>query len=258
MKQKAMYHLVFTAAVAAMVVAGMPLYASETDGKIESSFKQTYAFKTILKDDAVRIDVKEGVVTLNGQVGEASHKYLAQEAVAGLPGVQKVDNRLVVKLEGTEKSDSWIKAKVRSVLALHRNVSGSNTQVDIKDGVVTLRGVATSEAQKELATEYANDIEDVKEVKNEMTMEKAPEPTKQTVIEKMDDISITAQIKTALWIHRSTSATKTKVETKNGEVTLSGAAKNVAEKTLVTKLVNDIHGVTSVKNEMTIEAEKSK
>jgi len=36
-------------------------------------------------------------------------------------------------------------------------------------------------------------------------------------------------------------------------VTLRGKAKNAAEKDLVTKLVNDINGVKSVNNRMTIE-----
>ena len=53
--------------------------------------------------------------------------------------------------------------------------------------------------------------------------------------------------------HRSTSALHTKVSTADGVVTLSGVAKNAAEKTLVTKLATDINGVTSVINNMTLE-----
>jgi osmotically-inducible protein OsmY len=71
-------------------------------------------------------------------------------------------------------------------------------------------------------------------------------------MEKIDDASITAQVKVALLFHRSTSALNTKVETKNGVVTLSGKAGNEAEKSLTTKIVNDIKGVKSVKNRMTI------
>ena len=52
--------------------------------------------------------------------------------------------------------------------------------------------------------------------------------------------------------HHSTSALKTSVETTDGVVTLSGIAKNEAEKSLVTKLVTDINGVNSVINNMTI------
>ena len=93
----------------------------------------------------------------------------------------------------------------------------------------------------------------MKEVKNEMTVAAAPETAERTAGEKMDDASITAQVKTALSIRRSTSSIRTKVETRDGVVTLIGLVKNRDEKSLVTKLVTDIQGVTSVKNQMTIE-----
>jgi osmotically-inducible protein OsmY len=107
-------------------------------------------------------------------------------------------------------------------------------------------------AQKELTTEYAKDVEGVKEVNNEMTIAKTPVAPVETIGEEIDDASITAQVKSSLMSHRSTSALKTKVETTDGVVTLSGIAKNAAEKSLVTKLVTDINGVSSVINNMTI------
>ena len=55
--------------------------------------------------------------------------------------------------------------KVKSALLFHRNVSATATEVELKDGIVTLKGEATSEAQKELTTEYAKDVDDVKSVK---------------------------------------------------------------------------------------------
>jgi hyperosmotically inducible periplasmic protein len=58
--------------------------------------------------------------------------------------------------------------------------------------------------------------------------------------------------------HHSTSALKTKVETTDGVVTLSGIAKNAAEKSLVTKLVTDVNGVSSVVNNMTIDTTLTK
>jgi osmotically-inducible protein OsmY len=72
-------------------------------------------------------------------------------------------------------------------------------------------------------------------------------------MESIDDASITALVKMTLLYHRSTSALRTKVETTEGAVTLYGKAKNAAEKELVTKLVNDINGVKSINNRMTIE-----
>ena len=128
----------------------------------------------------------------------------------------------------------------------------AKTQVKAKDGIVTLRGEAASQAQKELTTEYARDVEGVKDVKNEMTVAETAKKTP-TTGEKIDDASITAQVKMTLLFHRSTSAFNTTVDTKHGVVTLTGKAKNAAEKDLVTKLVTDINGVKSVKNKMTIE-----
>jgi len=245
-------HTLALIAAGTMLVSRAPLRAAETDRRIESAFNQSYAYQTYLKNDAIKTVSQNGVVTLTGQVDEASHKDLAQETVANLPGVHRVDNRLRVKLEGTEKSDAWIRAKVRSVLALHRTVSGSRTEVDIKDGVITLRGLATSEAQKELASEYAEDVQGVLRVTNVMVVAKAPSRPDKPVGATIDDASITAQVKVALQSHRSTSALRTKVETTDGVVTVSGLAANAAEKALVSKLATDISGVKRVVNHMTI------
>jgi osmotically-inducible protein OsmY len=191
-------------------------------------------------------------VSLTGTVSEESHKSLAQETVADIPGVKSVNNMLEVKGESpAEMSDAWITAKVKTIFLFHRNVSAM-TEVDTKAGIVTLQGKAANEAQKDLTTEYAKDVEGVKGVNNEMTVGKIAKK-KQTVGQKIDDASITAQVKMTLLYHRSTSALNTSVKTKRGVVTLSGKAKSGAEMDLATKFANDVNGVKSVNNRMTIE-----
>lgn len=242
-------------AASALLLASSPLRASETDDRIESSAKQSYVFKHYLADDAIKTESKNGAVTLTGTVAEESHIGLARDTVEGLPGVKSVDNRLVVKGGApAEPSDSWVGLKVKSTLLFHRNVRATKTDVNVKDGIVILSGEASSMAQKELTTEYAKDVKGVKEVKNEMTVVKITAKPEETAGEKIDDASITAQVKMSLLSHHSTSALKTKVQTTDGVVTLRGLAKNEAEKALVTKLVTDINGVSSVVNNMTIEA----
>ena len=172
-----------------------------------------------------------------------------------MPGVKSVDNQLKVKRESpAEHSDGWVGMKVKSALLFHRNVRATKTDVNVENGIVTLSGEANNLAQKELTTEYAQDVEGVKGVKNQMTVAKTPVKPDETIGEKIDDASITAQVKSSLLSHRSTSAVKTKVETTDGVVTVSGIARNAAEKSLVTKIVTDIEGVTSVINNMTIGA----
>jgi osmotically-inducible protein OsmY len=251
---KTIYSVALMAAVLALLTIAVPAYATKTDDRIESSAKKSYVFKTYLKDDDIKIESKNGAVTLTGTVSEEHHKSLAQDTVAGLPGVKSVDNKLEVKGERpAENSDAWLMTKVKTTLLFHRSVSGFKTEVNVKDGIVTLQGEATSQAQKDLATEYAKDVDGVKDVKNEMTVSKTSKKTHQTTGDKIDDASITGQVKTALLFHRSTSALHTTVVTKRGAVTVDGKARNEAEKDLVTKLVNDVKGVKSVKNRMTIE-----
>lgn len=258
MKRNVLYCLVFAAVATAVFVTGAPVYAaSVSDEKIESSFKNTYVYKKYLKDDAVKIEAKNGDVTLTGTVDGEPHKVLAQETAASITGVSRVNNQLATKAEvATENADMWIGRKLKLSLLFHRNVNASNTTIEVKHGIVTLTGEASSMAQKDLTAEYAKDIEGVKGVRNRMKMAASPEVTERTAEEKMDDASITAQVKTALWTHRSTSPMKIKAETRNGEVTMTGIAKNSAEKSMVTKLITDIRGVTSVNNRMTVEETK--
>ena len=237
-------------AVVALLIVSVPVHASKMDSSIESSAKKTYVFKTYLKDDDIKIQSKDGAVTLTGNVSEESLKTLAQDTVTGLPGVKSVDNKLEVKGERpADNSDAWLITKVKTTLLFHSSVSGFKTEVNSKDGIVTLQGKATSQAQKDLTTEYAKDVEGVKGVNN---VAKTSKKT-QTAGGKIDDASITALVKMTLLSHRSTSALNTSVTTKKGVVTLTGKAKNAAEKELAAKYANDVNGVKSVKNLMTIE-----
>ena len=248
-------HLFGLTVALATAMTSVPLFAAHNDDdRIVSAAKQSYVYRTYLKDDRIKIESKDGCVLLKGAVSSPSHKTLAEDTVESLPGVKSVDNRLEVKPKPVNaKPDNWIEFKVRSALLFHRSVSGTKTTVSAKDGIVTLKGVASSEAQKELAEEYAKDIEGVKGVKNEMEVSSAAEPPTRTLGEVVDDASITAQVKSALVTHRSTSALKTRVSTRDGVVTLAGAAENQAEKDLVTKLTADIHGVKNVVNNMEVK-----
>ncbi len=253
MKMKAMYSVALMVAAVVLLVTSLPVHAATMDDQIQAAAEKSYVFKTYLKDDDIKIQSKDGAVSLTGTVSEESHKSLAQETVAGLPGVKSVDNRLEVKSGNpAEKSDAWLSSKVKTTLLLHQNV-GAVTEVSTKDGIVTLKGDATSQAQKDLTTEYARDVEGVKDVKNEMTVSNTGENTPRSIVEWIDDASITAQVNMALLFHRSTSYLHTTVTTKRGVVTVGGKAKNRAEIDLVSKLVNDIKGVKSVNNQMTVE-----
>src|SRR3989338_2235072 len=249
---KVNYLQTLTVVAVAFLAAGMPARASEIDDKTESSARNSYVFNTYLKGDEVKVESKEGVVTLSGTVNQESHKALAEETVANLPGVQSVDNRLELKGEHpAENSNEWTALKVKTVLLFHRNVNTVKTEVYVEEGVVTLRGEAASEAQRELITGYVKDVSGIEGVKNEMTVAAIPQAPEPTVPENIDDASITAQVRVALKFHHSIIVHDTKVQTTDGLVTLGGNVKDDTEKNLLTQLVGDIYGVRGVTNNMT-------
>ena len=261
------YLSVLTASLLSLFFIGTPLFASQTDDQIELSARQSYVFKTFLKGDDIKVQSKDGVVTLTGSVYTESYKSLAWETVVNLPDVISVDNKLVVKGEvPAEDSDVWLITNVKTTLLFHRNVNATEIEILAKDGTVTLRGEVAGVAQKDLATEYAWDVPGVKDVKNEMTVSSDDvKPDKTTLGEKVDalsesidDASVTALVKTTLLYHRSTSALRTTVNTKDGVVYLGGKARNGAEEDLATKLVSDVHGVKRVVNNMVVEGPESK
>src|SRR5205085_3212767 len=102
----------FVAVTVTILLTSVSARASETDERIESSAKESYVYKTYLKNDAINTEAKDGVVTLTGTVQEESHKSLAKETVASLPGVKSVDNQLQLK-GPAEESDGWISMQVK-------------------------------------------------------------------------------------------------------------------------------------------------
>ncbi|MHB8139582.1 MAG: BON domain-containing protein [Smithellaceae bacterium] len=258
MRNKVYRRRALMATVAALLIFSVPLHASKADSRIESTARQSYIFQTFLQGDHIIIDSRDGDVTLTGTVADNFNKSLAGETLAGIFGVKRVDNRLEIKgAPPATNSDAWIRDKVKWTLLFHRSVSASKTGVDVKDGIVTLQGEASSGAQKELTTEYARDVEGVKDVNNEMTVTGTAK-NKRTAGQKIDDASVSAQVKMTLFYHRSTSALNTMVSTRKGVVTLNGRAKNAAEKNMAAKYAKDVNGVKNVNNRMTINLSDKK
>lgn len=255
---KTRYSFALIAMAALLLVTSVSAPASNVDGKIKSSAKKSYVFTTYLKGDAIKIQSKDGIVTLTGTVSEESHKSMAEETVVNLDGVKSVNNQLkVTATPASVRSDAWLAHRVRSMLSFHRSMSYPNPNVSVTDGKVTLRGKTSSEAERQLMTEYARDVSGVKDVDNQMVVKESPGRSQRTADKKVDDASITTQVRMSLLYHHGTDVYDTKVSTHKGIVTLRGTAKNQAEIDFATKRVSDIHGVKSVDNQMTVASTQS-
>lgn len=151
---------------------------------------------------------------------------------------------------GEKIDDTVITTQVKMALMKDSSTATFGTDVTTTNGIVVLKGTVQNNAEKDITTKVAASVQGVKSVKNEMKITK---DQTSTVSEKIDDSAITTKVKIALNSHDSTEALKTSVTTNDLVVTVSGKAKNKAEKELVTKIVKDVDGVKSVVNIMTVE-----
>lgn len=157
-----------------------------SDASIAAAVKSQLLWNENTSGLRIDVDVVRGEVTLNGHADSDASKELAGRIAETTDDVRRVDNRLKVDAElagkdasdardGTEgreptevASDAWISTKVKSALLWNSNVPGNRIDVDAKSGVVTLTGEVDSDSQKELARRIADDIQGVREVRDQL------------------------------------------------------------------------------------------
>ena len=120
-----------------------------------------------------------------GDVATAAQKSEA-EKLAKIHGVTRVDNRIEIdpnedktvadliskglSRTGESVNDAWILTKVKWFHTGADALKGSDINVDVKDGVVTLKGTVKTEAGRAKAIALAKDTDGVKRVVDQLTI----------------------------------------------------------------------------------------
>ena len=151
---------------------------------------------------------------------------------------------------GEKIDDTIITTQVKMALMKDSSTATLGTDVTTTNGIVLLQGTVQDNTERDMTTKVAASVQGVKSVQNEM---KVINEQTSTVGERLEDTAITTKVKMALASHASTGALRTSVTTTDLVVTVSGKAKNKAEKELVSKIVEDVEGVKKVINNMTVE-----
>jgi osmotically-inducible protein OsmY len=168
----------YAAEKAAKRVYGVKAVADELDVKIPGSAKRTdediaqacvNALKTnySVPDENVKILVRDGWVTLEGQVEWQYQREAAMTAVRYLTGVRGVYNKITLKTQVTPKD-----VKDRIVAAFHRHADIDARRIDVEahEGKVVLHGNVQSWAEKEEAQHAAWAAPGVTAVENQITV----------------------------------------------------------------------------------------
>jgi osmotically-inducible protein OsmY len=164
------------------------------DSWITTKVKTTLAGHRSVSAINTHVETNDGVVTLTGTARSDAERELAERYARDIEGVKDVRNEIKVS-EKTDRAsgsadrmsesnkedkdqrgigdkaldkldDATITSRVKAALAGDRATSALRTEVDTTDGVVTLSGTATSEAEKSLAQRLAEGVKGVKSVDN--------------------------------------------------------------------------------------------
>jgi hyperosmotically inducible protein len=163
--------------------------------------------------------------------------------------------------------DGWLVMKIHSDLVDEDVLSGSNIDVDVKNGVVTLQGTVPSEAGRARAIAEAKKTDGVKNVVDQMRIAPAAGGT----MDKAQDKTATATQKTGRaiddgWIKSKIYAqyladwntvlndSDIDVDVKAGVVTLNGTVKSAEAKTKAVSTAKATDGVKSVNDNLRVAA----
>jgi hyperosmotically inducible periplasmic protein len=144
------------------------------DAVVLGNVKSALISDPVTEAREIDVEVRRGVVQLNGFVDSAKEKSQAATVASGVKGVMEVQNNLVVGKDNTTVGgvidDSILTAKVKAKLIESDKTKAHQINVETKLGVVHLSGFVDTANAKAAASEIALSVSGVKDVKNEISV----------------------------------------------------------------------------------------
>ncbi|HLF85384.1 MAG TPA: BON domain-containing protein [Blastocatellia bacterium] len=140
--------------------------------------------------------------------------------------------------------------KVKTALGLSKRLAGFDINVNTSDGVATLTGQVPSEDIKSLAGEIARDTAGVKDVKNEIAVDPAAQPSSESV--HVEDLEIRVAILEALAHSRELGGKNIEVKVESRSVTLSGSVETPTQRSGAEQIARAVDGVAGVTNNLAV------
>jgi osmotically-inducible protein OsmY len=133
-----------------------------TDASLAKALQRSIGGDTVLAQQHIRVTVLRDAVTLSGSVNSVTAKTRAARLVEGFRGPKELHNELVVA--APPRPDADIAQDVRQVLQYDRATRSAKVQVEVNDGMVTLRGPNASLHERRLLVASAARVKGVKDV----------------------------------------------------------------------------------------------
>lgn len=123
-----------------------------TDGEIAATAANQIKWSTTIPDDSVAITVREGNITLEGDVEWGYQRRAAVDSVQYLLGVKGVNNLINIKPKASAKE---LEASIKSAFIRSALLDYKKIQVEVSGATVILRGKVRNYTEREEAERVA-------------------------------------------------------------------------------------------------------
>ncbi len=248
--------LVAALAFLAMAVAVPPVLADDAhvevvapnvapidDHALENAIEDRLRRATTVDDSDIDVFSSDGVVKLSGSVGSFAEKNRALEIAKSFRGVRGVADELHVLK--SDRQDATIQDDVAWTLSNDPYLRGSDIQVAVHNGEVSLSGKVDSWAKKNMASKLAQGIAGVTDIDNKIDL---------SFTASSSDSDIQQAIARHFRETRSLSDDEITIHVNQGQVELHGTVDSIAEEDYARQLAW-VHGVTNVDSDLAVSRE---
>lgn len=187
---------------------------------------------------SIGVTVKDGVVTLFGQVESYSQRHAAEQAAFRVLGVHAVANELTVRLPSlAERTDSDLAAAAMQALVWDAQIPTEALDLTVSRGWVTLKGTVPWGYQRTEAEHVIQRLAGVRGISNQILVRPPVEPK-----------DIASAISRAFARQAQFDAHNITIEAHGSTITLVGKVRSYSEKEAAGLAAWSTPGVTAVEN----------
>jgi osmotically-inducible protein OsmY len=215
----------------------------KTDSNIQQDVIDQIKWNPLLTASEIGVAVKDGVVTLSGQVDTYLQKMEAEKEAKKVAGVRAIAEDIHVGISPRyKKTDTEIAQAVVHALSWHTSIPQENIQVKVEDGIVILEGKVDWGYQRESARNAVVNLAGIRLVINNLELTHRALP-----------FDLQKRIQAAFHRSATIDAGKIQVEVSGNKVILNGKVRSFAEKEDAEKAAWSAPGILAVENKLEVE-----
>lgn len=222
----------------------MTIATTKSDAQIKTDVLNELKWDSAVDEIEVGVQVKDGIVTLTGNVNAYPKKLAARAAAHRVYGVlDVVDNTQVRILTIWQRTDEDVAKAVRNALKWDILVPDEHITSTVSSGVVTLQGSVDTWLQRWDADIAVQRLTGVKSVINQIAV----------ALKTVNPVQVKREIEEALERQTEREAKRIGVSVHDGVVTLTGTLRSWGEKNAIERAVYHAPGVRCVDDRTTVD-----